>query len=312
MNTGGFTINKSATGLLTQPTTSINGASNPLMFSAGIVPVSCNNHNGGADAAAAIIDVTNPTFAAGGASFLFTACGSSNIEADKTISINFGIASARINNITYSHKQSICQLIVPSYKLSPQIEKGYISQGKIKHVWEDQSNFLLTVGANSSFSSYIGSRPRMTRIIICPFLTTAANQNLEPQKSAFCSEPSTCSPCLGSLLKDFNIECGGELLFRQNINYGPEMFLSQMEQCQNGNLSAGLTSGFFSYENWLGSYGYIVLNVRKSEVNYNTDLKIKIQGTSHSNKEMQLSIFLCYEKSCDVNLITGQLENIIV
>jgi hypothetical protein len=102
------------------------------------------------------------------------------------------------------------------------------------------------------------------------------------------------------------------LVFRQNVNYGPELFLNQMEQCQNGNLSPGLTSGRFSAENWLGMYGYIIVNVRKSEQNYNTDLRVKIQGQNFSNKEISLSIFLCYEKSCDVNLITGQLENIIV
>jgi hypothetical protein len=311
INTGSFTVNKSAAGILSQPATNINGGSNPIMFSAGYVGVSCQNFSTAITVANTIADVTNPVIGEGGM-YLFTACGSSNIALNTTTTVSFGICSARVNSITYSHKQSICQLIVPSYKLSPQIEKNYISQGKLKHYWEDASNFLLTVAPNGSFSSYIGSRPRLTRILICPFLTSVSNQGIEPQKSCFTTEPSTCSPCLGSLIKDFNLEIGGELVFRQNVNYGPELFLNQMEQCQNGNLSPGLTSGRFSAENWLGMYGYIIVNVRKSEQNYNTDLRVKIQGTSMANKEMQLSIFLCYEKSCDVNLITGQLENIIV
>jgi hypothetical protein len=312
VNTGSFTINKAATtAVLTQPSTNLNGCANPLMFSAGWVPISCQNFNASTTNATAIADVANPAIADGGI-YVYSACGSSNVPLDTTITVSMGITSAKVNNVTFTHKQTICQLIVPSYKISPNLEKSYISMGKKKHYWEDASNFLLTVGSNSSFSQYIGSRPRMTRILICPYLTATANGGIEPQKSAFTTEPATCSPCLGSLIRDFNIEIGGEMVFRTNVNYGPELFLNQMEDCLNGNLSAGLTSGRFSVENWLGSYGYIVVNVRKSEINYNTDLRVKIQGTSMSNKDIQLSIFLCYEKSCDVNLITGQLENIIV
>lgn len=313
VNTGSFTVTKAATtGVLDMTSHNLNGCANPLMFSAGWVPISAQVSNEGTTADAATGDTDMPTLAEGGASAIYTACGSSNIPLNTTLTVSIGIVSAKALGVTYFHKQSICQLIVPSFKLTPQLEKSYISMGKKKHYWEDASNFLIPVPASGSFSQYVGSRPRMTRILICPFLEAGANNNIEPQKSCFTTEPATCSPCLGSLIRDFNIEIGGEMLFRTNVNYGPEMFLNQLEGCLNGNLSPGLTSGRFSVENWLGSYGYIVVNVRKSEINYNTDLRVKIQGTSQCNKAMQLSIFLCYEKSCDVNLITGQLENIIV
>lgn len=315
VNTGNFSVNKSAAGVLTQSATSLNGCANPMLFSAGWVAIERANVNAATTAANAIIVTENTALgAAAAATFKYTACGSSGVEVDKTIQVSIGIVSAKVNNITYEHKQSVCQLVVPSYKLAPQFEKSYISMMKKKHYWEDASNFLLDVDANNSFSQYIGSRPRMTKILIVPMLKASANGTLgvEPQKSCFTTEPATCSPVLGSLIRDFNVEIGGEMVFRTNVNYGHELFLNQMESCMNGNLTEGLTSGRFNVENWLGSYGYIVINVRKSEINYNTDLRVKLQGINNSNKQITLSIFLVYEKSCNVNLITGQLEDIIV
>jgi hypothetical protein len=311
INTGTFTINKSTAGVLSQSSTNINGCANPIMFNAGWVSVARNATNPATAHANAIVDVANAAITDGASAFGYNACGSSNLAVDKDYQFSIGITSAKINNVTFSHKDSSCKLIVPSYKLSPQIEKSYISQMKKKHYWEDCSNFLLTVAANSTFSTYIGSRPRLTKILIVPMLSSNAN-TVEPQKSAFTTEPATPSPVLGSLIRDFNVEVGGEMVFRTNVNYGHELFLNQMESCMNGNLTEGLTSGRFSLENWLGAYGYLVVNVRKSEVNYNTDLRVKIQGRSDSKLEMQLSIFLIYEKSCNVNLVTGQLEDIIV
>jgi hypothetical protein len=54
------------------------------------------------------------------------------------------------------------------------------------------------------------------------------------------------------------------------------------------------------------------VKVRKDAVNANSDLAVRIQGDSYCKLGMNLYCYLVYEKSCDINLVTGVVENIVM
>ena len=168
--------------------------------------------------------------------------------------------------------------------------------------------------ANQSINKYITSKAKITRIIIIPKLAASAHNAgilCDPSLSPFCSSPATPSPLLASLITNLNLEVGGVNVWRENMQYSYEHWIQeQMHSSNNGGFS-NLASGRITKTMYDNLHGVIVCNVRRNDITRNSELKVQISLTSMCKMAIQLDVFVEYERSCMIDLITGKIYDIV-
>lgn len=308
-----FTIAKDANGVYSAPTsTSYTGATNPIQFASSWI-LQPKQFSVAVGETAVFQDSTvESTASAANSPHIYLSPGSASVPVSSALAFSLGVVSTTLNSQRFTHKLTSCALLVPTYILDAQVERSYLSLGKKKHIFWDVASSVFTVPANSSFSQYLGSKPRLQKIIIVPQLTADANKGVDPMRSPYYSAPSTPSPMLASLIGNFNVEVGGVFAYPSAVKYSYEHFINELGyDSLNGNTTHGLATGVLSKQAFENEYGYLVVKVRKDAVNANSDLAVRIQGDSYCKLGMNLYCYLVYEKSCDVNLVTGVIENIV-
>jgi hypothetical protein len=308
-----FEVTKTAAGVYSTPaSTSFTGATNPIQLASSWV-YQAKQISVAATESAVFQDSTLEIGASSTNSpHIYLSPGSASIAAGAVMTFTLGVVSAMVGAERATHKLTSCSLLIPTYILDAQVERSYLSLGKKKHIFWDVASSVFTVPANSSFSQYLGSKPRLQKIIIVPQLTAEANKGIDPMRSPYYSAPATPSPMLASLIGNFNVEIGGVFAYPSAVKYSYEHFINELGyDSLNGNTTHGLATGVLSKQAFENEYGYLVVKVRKDAVNANSDLAVRIQGDSYCKLGMNLYCYLVYEKSCDINLVTGVVENIV-
>jgi hypothetical protein len=240
-------------------------------------------------------------------------CGSTNIPLNTTLEIAWGITKCTLNSgtITVQHPVQQCKLIIPQFQINPILESQYLSLKTKKHVYYDYVLTTIDVASNQSVNKYVTSKSRITRVIIVPKLNASAHNIgilADPALSPFSSCPSTPSPLLAQLLQNFNLEVGGEMMYKENINYSYESFLYEMLHTSNNGGMCNLASSRISKLLYDNLYGYIVCNVRKNNVDFMAENKIQLSLTSICAQPIVLDVYVEYQKECYINLITGEID----
>lgn len=311
VNQGRFTVNKAATtGVLTCTSMNSSGASCPLMFMSGWIDAAHNNMQSSLAATGDAVAQDITTAALGTRAL---SGGSSNLPLDKTYEISWGICKTTLNNglISIVHPVQQCRLLIPQYVLNPSYESQYISLGSKKHTYYDYALTSIDVAANQNVNKYITSKNKITRIIIIPKLNAVHHDvgiPLDPSLSPFSSCPASPSPLLSQLLQNLQCEVGGENVYREHINYSYEQFLFEMTHTSNNGGFCNLASSRINKMLWENLYGYIVINVRKDEVEFKSEQKVNLSFTSICKLAMTLDVYVEYQKECYINLITGQID----
>jgi hypothetical protein len=216
--------------------------------------------------------------------------------------------------ISVVHPLQTCRLLIPQYNLNPTFDQSYTLLRNKKHIYHDYVLSTLDVSANQSINKYITSKARITRIIIFPKLAASAHNAgilMDPSLSPFSSCPATPSPLLSGLITNLNIEVGGVNVWRENMQYSYEQWLyEQMHSSNNGGFT-NLTSGRITKTMYENLHGVIICNVRRNDITRNSELKCQISLSSLCKLPMTLDIFVEYERSCMIDLITGKIYDIV-
>jgi len=308
INQCSFTVTKNADSVMTMSNGNFGGSINPVMVSAsGIaVPTSLNT----------AVTATGPT--------KYTADPNAYIQAGMapfdnvsgagatTFIFNYKLGVCKVD--TYTHQITTCKLYVPSYVLSPTVEKLYLTQnsGQHKHIYSDVSLQIIEVGKGASITANLGQRSRLRRVVCVPILSASENGALgqSPLYSPFTTEGATTSPLL-PYIRNFQIDLAGQQVYKQQLTNVFEHFLydSSLEGL-NGGLVDGLSSGKFNKVALENSYGYIDSQIRLREEDFNTPIQVNISFTSICLKAFQLYCFLEYEKNVVFDLATGSAVSV--
>jgi hypothetical protein len=233
-----------------------------------------------------------------------------------TYVVNCGICKATsTSGTTFSHTQNACRLYVPLYQLNPTFEEQYLSLNRTKRVvYRDIYQYSVNVSANGTFNNLLTNGiPNPKTVILIPVLQASANSidnagavQVAPHQSPFSSEPGTTSPLIA--LTNLNIQIAGINQFLQNELYDFEQFVNELapQNALNGGLVDGLVSGLISEYDYSMMYRYYVCDVsRRLPAEDQVPKSVQILGQNVSNVAITLFVFIEFEKSITIDLITG-------
>jgi hypothetical protein len=102
----------------------------------------------------------------------------------------------------------------------------------------------------------------------------------------------------------------GKVIFQSPLNYGYDMFLSQLQGVNSidGGINLGCDQGLISYEMWKGCYGFHVLNLhRKSEEDDAVEKVIQLSWTSAAKVPLNFSVYIQYSRSWSCDTVSGKI-----
>ena len=325
-----FKFRKNTAGnLIYDPSSFVNVTSptNPLMIAASYNPIVTQAGGNFYPTGAATNDNATPTgnynfqIDNADANSALIPCGSSLLKKSTSALSTNGAAGDIIYTVSMkigqnngvTHSRSQCILYVPSYKMSPNYEKEYLSDSsRIRKVHytelEYQSFYPNASTQSSSFNVELSStcvRPK--RLIMIPIITAAGNFGINPLSSPFTTEPATTSPCV---ITSFNCAISNNNIFPNDISYSFDHFLQELngQTGVNANLVNGLVSSRISMVDFQNNYHYIVcdLSRRLAEMDM-VSSSIRVRGTVQSPLPLEIHCFIEKEKIIEIDVCTGAL-----
>jgi hypothetical protein len=269
------------------------------------------------------LSVTNVQVGSGGVSPLqiaSAAAGNGSVAAFPvgayTLSLAVGGAvlatSQKIAGVIDSTMKNIT-LNVPSYVFAPAYEMAYIGSPIKKIVYEDIYQYqVLNVVAGGSFNNLItNGLANITKVLVLPYFTAIANGGavtpLSPFNSPF--DGAGCgvtSPLC--LLSQFQVVVSGANALYNTQRYSYQEFMEQLSGANaiNGDETDGLTSGLVGQLDFETAYNYYFVNVgRCLDVEKAVPKSVSIQGQNMSGKAIDLIVFLAYEQTISVDVLSG-------
>jgi hypothetical protein len=230
-----------------------------------------------------------------------------------------------------------CRLYAPAFQMNPLAETRFLELTPTKKVlYNDIFQFYFpNQGAGDNINILVSNGiPNIKSVVVIPLLTSSGsnqpNGAVTPAKyqtasngangvqigavplktstllSPFSTTGATPDPIA---LDNFQILISGVNLFIQNFQYGFEDFYEQVVSINqlNGSLTTGLGSGLVGYNEWQNLYRYYVGNAsRIIPSEEGMARSVQIQCLNRSAVNIDLMVFVEYEKSITVNMATGQ------
>jgi hypothetical protein len=279
-------VNFSSTGVGTNLT--INSVSSAV---GGVVPCQI--------ASAAASNGSVATFGASDSYTLSLAVGASVLNS----------AQASIAGVTASPLGRNITLNIPSFVMSPAFESAYLSSQVKTIEFEDIYQYqVLSVGAGANFNSLITNGiANISKVLVLPFFTTAANGAVNPLYSPFDGAGTGVTSPL-CLLNNFQVVVSGQNALYNTQKYSYQQFVEQLSGCNsiNGDSTDGLCSGLISLLDFETAYNYYYVDVsRMLDVERSVPKSVSIQGLNLSSKAIDLIVFISYKQMLRVDVLTG-------
>ncbi len=267
-----------------------------------------------------ILTVTNVQVGSGGVSPLqiaSAAAGNGSVAVFPagafTLSLAVGASvlttQTAVVGVTASPMSRNITLNVPSYVFAPAYEMAYTGSPIKKIVYEDIYQYqVLNVAAAGLFNNLItNGLANITKVLVLPFFTTAANGAISPLTSPFdAAGCGTTSPLC--LLSQFQVVVSGANALYNTQRYSYQQFCEQLSGCNsiNGDETDGLSSGLISQLDFETAYNYYFVNVSRClEIEKKVPKSVSIQGQNMSGKAIDLIVFLAYEQTISVDVLSG-------
>lgn len=270
--------------------------------------------------AAPTLAVQNVQVGSGGVSPLQIASsaagnGSTNCFAVGAYTLSLAVGASVLSTqtsvvgVTASPMARNITLNVPSYVFAPAYEMAYIGSPIKKIVYEDIYQYqVLNVAAAGLFNNLItNGLANITKVLVLPFFTTAANSAISPLTSPFdAAGTGVTSPLC--LLSQFQVVVSGANALYNTQRYAYQEFIEQLSGCNsiNGDQTDGLTSGLVGQLDFETAYNYYFVNVSRClDVEKAVPKSVSIQGQNMSGKAIDLIVFLAYEQTISVDVLSG-------
>jgi len=141
-------------------------------------------------------------------------------------------------------------------------------------------------------------------LLVMVYLTSLLNNNVNLFDGG--------QPQLMSHIGHFNVLVGGSNVLHADARYTYQSFNEEFfnEHGLNGNQSPGLGSGLIDYKNWLKKPYYYVNCSRVPEEQKQAYRLLQIKGTNSSALTVDYVIFTIYQKSFQLDTISGNINKI--
>ena len=211
-----------------------------------------------------------------------------------------------------SPSQQQVQLYLSSILLNNQAEQSLLSKPVKSIVYNDLQHYLVrNITSGGTFQEHLTSGlSKIREVIIIPQLEATSN-------STGSGEALTCmlSPFLGGthaspfcFLTNLQVRIGGEPLFANPLTYNREQYYDHFAKTGiNGGMTYGLGSSVVSRNMW-DCNPILAFKVRTDPLSDSVPRSVQIEGTNLSKKNVLLHIFLVYEKSLQVDCLTGMVN----
>jgi len=270
--------------------------------------------------AGGILTVTNVQVGSGGVSPLqiaSAAAGNGSVAAFPagayTLSLAVGASvlttQTAVVGVTSSPMSRNITLNVPSYVFAPAYEQAYIGSPIKKIVYEDIYQYqVLNVAAAGLFNNLItNGLANITKVLVLPYFTAAANGAISPLTSPYDGAGcGTTSPLC--LLSQFQVVVSGANALYNTQRYSYQQFIEQLSGCNsiNADETDGLSSGLISQLDFETAYNYYYVNVSRClDVEKSVPKSVSVQGQNMSGKAIDLVIFLTYEQTISIDVLSG-------
>lgn len=271
-------------------------------------------------AAGGILTPTNVQVGSGGVSPLqiaSSAAGNGSVTAFPvgayTLSLAVGASvlttQTSVVGVTNSPMSRNITLNVPSYVFDPSYEQAYLGSPVKKIVYEDLYQYqVLNVASAGLFNNLItNGLANITKVLVLPYFTAAANGGISPLTSPFDGAGcGTTSPLC--MLSQFQVVVSGANALYNTQRYSYQQFIEQLSGCNsiNGDTIDGLSSGLISQLDFETSYSYYYVDVSRGlNIEKKVPKSVSIQGQNMSGKAIDLVVFLVYENSISVDVLSG-------
>ena len=234
-----------------------------------------------------------------------------------TINVDLSVGSRCLNNVMAGTAgvtesplgQRSIFLHVPAYTFDAVALSSYMTD-TIKTVsYTDVYHYpVKNVPANGGFNQLITNGiAGLKSILIIPFITSGQNGFAYEQfSSPFDSAPATTGPLIQ--FSNFNVQISGSNVLYNMQQYSFEEFCNQLHGARgmNSGLTDGLSSGLISYQDFQHLYClYYVDLSRMRQEDKMISRSVQIQGINRSNLNIDLHVFVEYDKEIKINVFDG-------
>jgi len=168
------------------------------------------------------------------------------------------------------------------------------------------------ISTNKSFSVQVASSHKNVKYVaVLPYANTSAGNfatahTTQQFASPFDSAPWTCQP--GSSIRDFQVQVGNKNVFQDVHSYDWMSFMDEFSKIGaiNGDLSREISNGLIGMDKWQTTQRILVADCsRISEAD--VPQSIKVSGTNVSTQGTNLLVLVVYERSLELDRITGEV-----
>jgi hypothetical protein len=198
------------------------------------------------------------------------------------------------------------ELHVQAVQMLPDIESNY-AQNHMRDVsYHDYYQFSLkNVASGESFNHLVSNGiSNLKAVLIIPHLN-ALNNNVNLFDDG--------QPQLLGHINNFNVLVGGSNVLHANARFTYQSFNNEFfnEFGVNGNQSPGLGSCLIDFKSWLKKPYYYVNCSRVPMEQQNAYRSLQIKGTNSSDLAMDYVIFAIYEKTFQIEVISGRFKFLV-
>jgi hypothetical protein len=200
-------------------------------------------------------------------------------------------------------------LNVPAYTFAPTYESAYLSAPVKKIDYCDIYQYqVLNIASQGVVNQLISNGiAGVKSVLALPFYTAAANGGVQPIQSPF--EGAGAGPTSPlCLLTNFNIQLSGQNQIYNTQRYSLDQFQNQLYghgAVSSGQLD-GLTSGLVGKSEFEKCFNYYYVSCDYGlPVEKDVPKSVNILGTNTSAKAIDLFVFVEYETSVSVDILTG-------
>jgi hypothetical protein len=200
-------------------------------------------------------------------------------------------------------------LNVPAYTFAPTYESAYLEAAVKKIDYCDIYQYqVLNIAANGVVNQLISNGiAGVKSVLVLPFYTAAANGGVQPIQSPFegAGAGSTSPLCL---LTSFNVQLSGQNQIYNTQRYAYEQFQNQLygHGAVSSGMMDGLTSGLVGKSEFEKCYNYYYVACDYGlPVEKDVPKSVNILATNTSAKAIDLFVFVEYETSVSIDILTG-------
>lgn len=239
-----------------------------------------------------------------------------SLPPNKTLSVSVAVGGSVLNSaqrgtagVADSPLGRNIILNVPAYTFAPTYESAYLEAAVKKIDYCDIYQYqVLNIASQGVVNQLISNGiAGVKSVLALPFYTAAANGGIQPIQSPFegAGAGATSPLCL---LTSFNVQLSGQNQIYNTQRYAYEQFQNQLygHGAVSSGMMDGLTSGLVGKSEFEKCYNYYYVACDYGlPVEKDVPKSVNILGTNTSERAIDLFVFVEYETSVSIDILTG-------